>query len=87
MKIMSGLNDWNHEAGISQPKIIRSVLASAQSAIVLPCCSYTLQKTMERAIMTKIAPIFSQSSRVIGSGETGPPDSLFCMMRSGARCF
>src|SRR5580658_7989930 len=42
-KIMNGLNAWNQVVGISavSPKklMVRSVLASAHSAIVLPACS------------------------------------------------
>ena len=38
-KIMNGLNDWNQVDGIVKPRTSASVLSSAQSCSVLPCCS------------------------------------------------
>src|ERR1700724_3671903 len=46
-KIMKGLKAWNQVVGISavhaRKLTVRSVLASAHNAIVLPCCSYVAQ--------------------------------------------
>ncbi len=75
---MNGLNAWNHVVGMVQPITVQFVFWSAQSCMVLPCCSYTAQNAPTMKHATQIAPTRSHSSFVSGS--------LACVFVGAAAC-
>ena len=63
----TGLIDWKTEAGMLEPKIVRSVSLSAKRLSVPPDCSKPIQKTMENRLMITMTEIRCQSTLVNGS--------------------
>src|SRR5271163_141083 len=66
-KMNIGFTDWNQVEGSSLPKICQSVFRSANSCMVLPCCSYTAQKMALRAQRMTSPRILFHSADVMGA--------------------